>query len=49
MLPTVVTSNVDPKKLEEIIGPRSTSRVLGTCLTIKIGGPDHRRFDCVAV
>jgi DNA replication protein DnaC len=49
MLPTVFTSNYAPRELEQIIGARSASRVLGTCLTIEINGPDHRRFTCAAV
>lgn len=49
MLPTVFTSNYSPRELENIIGTRSASRVLGTCLTINIDGPDHRRITCAAV
>jgi DNA replication protein DnaC len=49
MLPTVYTSNFDPMALEGVIGSRSASRVLGTCLTINVDGPDHRRFTCAAV
>ena len=49
MLPTVFTSNYPPKELDSILGARSASRVLGTCLTINIDGPDHRRFSCAAV
>ena len=49
MLPTVYTSNYAPMAIEGIIGTRSASRVLGTCLTIEIDGPDHRRFSCAAV
>ena len=49
MLSTVFTSNYSPNDLEGIIGTRSASRVLGTCLTIEIGGPDHRRFTCASV
>jgi len=49
MLSTVFTSNYSPNELESVIGPRSASRVLGTCLTIEIDGPDHRRFTCAAV
>ena len=48
MLSTVFTSNYSPNDLEGIIGTRSASRVLGTCLTIEIDGPDHRRFTCAA-
>jgi DNA replication protein DnaC len=46
MLPTLVTSNHAPAKLEEVLGSRTASRILGTCLTIFIDGPDHRRFAC---
>jgi len=49
MLSTVFTSNFAPDKIEDIIGARSASRVLGTCLTIKVDGPDHRRFTCAAM
>jgi DNA replication protein DnaC len=49
MLSTVFTSNFAPDKIEDIIGARSASRVLGTCLTIEVDGPDHRRFSCAAV
>lgn len=49
MLPTVYTSNHSPKELEDIIGTRSSSRVLGSCLTIHIDGPDHRRYACAAL
>jgi DNA replication protein DnaC len=44
MLPTVVTSNLSPAALQEAIGAASCSRILGTCLTVLIDGPDHRRF-----
>lgn len=49
MLSTVVTSNLDPKRLEAVIGVRSASRVLGSCLTIEVGGPDHRLFASAAI
>lgn len=49
MLPTMYTSNHSPQDLEEIVGTRSASRILGTCLAIKIDGPDHRRFSCATL
>ena len=49
MLSTVVTSNCDPKQLSSIVGQRSASRVLGSCLTIHVDGPDHRLFASAAI
>lgn len=49
MLSTVVTSNYKPSELESIIGARSASRVLGSCLTVHVDGPDHRLFNCSSV
>ena len=49
MLSTVVTSNCDPRNLSVIIGQRSAARVLGSCLTILVDGPDHRLFASAAI
>lgn len=49
MLSTVVTSNIDPRLLPDIIGHRSASRVLGSSLLLKVDGPDHRLFGTAAV
>lgn len=49
MLSTVVTSNYSPKELADVIGSRSASRVLGSCLTLHVDGPDHRMFTSAAI
>lgn len=49
MLHTVVTSNVSPRDLKTIIGPSAASRVLGSCLTLHVDGPDHRLFASAAI
>lgn len=49
MLSTIVTSNHAPAELAPIIGQRSASRVLGSCLTIHVDGPDHRLFASAAI
>jgi DNA replication protein DnaC len=49
MLSTVVTSNLSPTDLPRAIGQRSASRVLGSCLTMMVDGPDHRRYASAAI
>jgi len=49
MLSTVFTSNLSPQELWTVIGKRSSSRVLGSCLTVHVDGPDHRLFGMAAV
>jgi len=49
MLSTVVTSNFDPKQLTAILGQRSASRLLGSCLTVHVDGPDHRLFASASI
>jgi len=49
LLSTVVTSNHSPTDLPRIVGQRSASRILGSCLTIEVGGIDHRRFASAAI
>lgn len=49
MLSTVVTSNIDPRSLPDMIGERSASRVFGSTLQLFVDGPDHRLFNAAAV
>lgn len=49
MLHTVVTTNVAPQRLPDILGPSAASRVLGSCLTLHVDGPDHRLFASAAI
>lgn len=49
MLSTIVTSNYSPSELPKIVGAASASRILGSSLTVKIDGPDHRRFGMAAI
>lgn len=44
MLPTVFTSNHTPRELKGVVGAASASRILGSCLTVFVDGPDHRLF-----
>jgi len=44
LLPTVITSNYSPELLEERLGPRTASRILGSCGILHVDGPDHRRL-----
>lgn len=40
--PTVATTNLSPEALEEAIGPRMFSRLMGGAVTLGIVGPDRR-------
>jgi DNA replication protein DnaC len=39
---TIITSNLDGEELAEQIGPRSVSRIEGSCLRLPFYGPDAR-------
>jgi len=42
MLPTVYTSNLDPRQLSENLGDRIASRIVGSCVLINLGSEDRR-------
>lgn len=41
--PTIVTSNLEPKALEQAVGPRVWSRLYHDALRVSIGGSDRRK------
>lgn len=41
--PTIVTTNVPPKKLGEVLGERIASRLAGMCEVVTLDGPDRRK------
>ena len=43
MLPTVITSNLPLKELEDKIGPRTVSRLIEMCEGVMLGGEDYRK------
>lgn len=42
-LPTIYTTNLAPKELEQVIGARMTSRLAEQCVTVRLVGNDRRR------
>jgi DNA replication protein DnaC len=42
-LPTIATSNLEPEQLEEALGERTYSRLVGGALVLRIAGQDRRR------
>lgn len=43
MLPTILTSNLEPRKLTEYLGDRVTSRLTEMCQRVALKTPDRRR------
>lgn len=41
---TILTTNLEPSRLAEYLGPRLASRILGMCTLVELSGSD-RRFD----
>lgn len=42
-LPTIYTTNLTPKELDDVIGARMTSRLAEECRTVRLVGADRRR------